>query len=155
MRKTVCFSIPGKVTGKGRHRMTHTGRAYTPANTVEYEKFVRLCYADRPMLEGAFSLLIVASFAPPKSMSARKRCALLGTPATKKPDIDNIEKIICDALNGVAYRDDAACALATIVKLWGETEGVWVTLTELDEIKSLRETTSELVEITTRGGEKA
>ena len=26
---------------------------------------------------------------------------------TKKPDTDNIIKIICDALNGLAYKDDA------------------------------------------------
>jgi Holliday junction resolvase RusA-like endonuclease len=34
---------------------------------------------------------------------------------TKKPDIDNIEKIIFDALNGIAYNDDSQ-----IVSCWAD-----------------------------------
>ena len=33
---------------------------------------------------------------------------------TKKPDCGNIIKIICDALNGIAYRDDPR----TDVRMW-------------------------------------
>lgn len=34
-----------------------------------------------------------------------------------KPDIDNILKLVMDALNGIAYEDDVQVARATIVKL--------------------------------------
>ncbi len=38
----------------------------------------------------------------------------------KKPDCDNIMKIICDALNGFAYKDDAQIVLAQIGKEYAE-----------------------------------
>lgn len=34
-----------------------------------------------------------------------------------RPDIDNILKLVMDALNGIAYEDDVQVARATIVKL--------------------------------------
>ena len=37
---------------------------------------------------------------------------------TKKPDIDNIEKIIEDALNGLAYKDDSQIVEVFKRKIW-------------------------------------
>ncbi len=39
---------------------------------------------------------------------------------TKKPDCGNIIKIICDALNGIAYRDDAQVILTQAAKEHGD-----------------------------------
>ncbi len=57
----------------------------------------------------------------PKSYSKNKRllCTQNVTPPTCKPDWDNIGKALCDALNGVAYGDDASIYDAHIVKRWG------------------------------------
>lgn len=53
---------------------------------------------------------------------------------TKKPDWDNVGKIICDALNGIAYRDDAQIVFAAVSKSYTEGEGcVEVTLTALEK----------------------
>ena len=52
---------------------------------------------------------IIAYFPIPKSTSKKKRDEMergLILP-TKKPDTDNIAKAILDALNGLAYYDDA------------------------------------------------
>ena len=37
---------------------------------------------------------------------------------TKKPDVDNIIKIILDSLNGLAYKDDAQIVARTCQKLY-------------------------------------
>ncbi len=47
---------------------------------------------------------------------------------TKKPDFDNIQKIICDALNGVAYYDDSQIVKADIEKVYRTTPRVEVTV---------------------------
>jgi Holliday junction resolvase RusA-like endonuclease len=37
---------------------------------------------------------------------------------TKKPDADNVLKLLMDSLNGCAYRDDVQIVNATVVKRW-------------------------------------
>ncbi|XZN30187.1 RusA family crossover junction endodeoxyribonuclease [Clostridium perfringens] len=39
---------------------------------------------------------------------------------TKKPDVDNIAKIILDSLNGVAYKDDSQIVDLRIIKSYTE-----------------------------------
>ena len=50
----------------------------------------------------------------------------------KKPDIDNIIKIIFDALNGVAYKDDTQIFEVHAVERYGETARVEVELFEIN-----------------------
>jgi Holliday junction resolvase RusA-like endonuclease len=50
---------------------------------------------------------------------------------TKKPDFDNIGKIICDALNKIAYDDDSQIVEANIYKVYADIPRVEVTLTEV------------------------
>ena len=50
---------------------------------------------------------------------------------TKKIDADNLAKSILDALNGVAYTDDAQVGLLLVYKAYAETARVEVQLKEL------------------------
>lgn len=43
---------------------------------------------------------------------------------TKKPDIDNVIKVIADALNGVAYDDDKQIIDVSARKVYSETPRV-------------------------------
>lgn len=65
---------------------------------------------------------IEAVYGIPKSYSKKKReRALNGELApTKKPDADNIAKVVCDALNGVAYVDDTQVIDLRVFKRFGE-----------------------------------
>lgn len=47
---------------------------------------------------------------------------------TKKPDLDNVAKIVCDALNGVAYKDDAQIVDLKVHKYFSETPEVVVVI---------------------------
>ena len=46
--------------------------------------------------------------------------------STKKPDCDNIAKIILDALNGLAYKDDKDIVSCLIEKWYGDEPRVEV-----------------------------
>ena len=129
------FTIPGPPTGKGRPRATASGgyaRMYTPTKTVSYEEKVVAFYLESnghvPMIEKDVPVYadIIAFFKMPKSWSKTKLNKMVGTPCLKAPDFDNIGKIICDALNGVAYHDDKQVYQAHISKYWSTTDRVEV-----------------------------
>ena len=76
---------------------------------------------------------ITAYFAVPKSTSKKKRAQMLkgSIRPTKKPDADNIAKVIADSLNGLAYHDDAQLVDVVVCKFYGENEGVAVEIQEV------------------------
>ena len=138
---TIHFTIPGPPVGKARPKVVRArngmSMTYTPDKTVAYEELVRLRFNEslqgHPFepLEGALRIKIFVGYPIPKSTSEKHRTAMLaGTelPA-KKPDWDNIGKIICDALNGVAYGDDAQITDPSMRKRYIDGPGqveVWI-----------------------------
>ena len=115
--------VIGKIRGKARPRVCR-GHAFTPKDTVEYEKLVRTCYKEQDgrYLEGSIKALIVAYYKIPKSYSKKRVQAIrdgLEKPR-KKPDADNIGKIILDSLNGIAYKDDSQIIELSVIKRYTE-----------------------------------
>ena len=110
---TRCFVVPGEPRGKGRPRVTRNG-TYTDSETAAYEKKIVACF--RKDLGGykapdtAFlRILVIAYLGIPKSATVAQKQAMAAGRLlpSRKPDVDNICKIVLDALNGVAYKDDA------------------------------------------------
>lgn len=130
--------VEGKIKGKARPRFnTKTGRAFTPNDTISYENWIRYCYREQcgEMLEGSIKAKIFVYYKIPKSYT-KKRVELIRKGKEhpcKTPDIDNCIKIILDALNGVAYRDDKQIVEVTAIKKW--TEGTERIEFLLEEIK--------------------
>lgn len=97
------FSIPGQPQGKQRPRKTRTLRGlYTPAKTHNYERQVRyLATRKVQLLDKPVKVDITAVFKVPKSYSKKrtKNCLEGLELPSKKPDIDNIVKIILDGMN--------------------------------------------------------
>ncbi len=124
------FTVPGEPKGKGRPRFTRRGRTYTPNDTLTYEGTVwnifKTKYEDSKPLPGAFALVIRAYMSIPKSTSKKRRFLMLIRKIwpIKKPDVDNIAKIVMDALNGTAYIDDAACVSLLVEKEYSDTPRV-------------------------------
>lgn len=132
------FAVFGAPQGKARPRVTRYG-TYTPKKSREYEQRVREAW--RQAGHAGFgtvpvSVRVLAHFAPPRSVSKAKRAQMLRTPPLKKPDADNILKAVCDALNGLAYDDDAQVCTAQVFKKWaddGEEAHIIVTVSGLEE----------------------
>ena len=52
---------------------------------------------------------------------------------TKKPDMDNVIKIIADALNKIAYRDDTQIVDCQVRKFYSEKPRVEVMIQTIDK----------------------
>ena len=107
------FVVMGNPQGKARPRFTKSGHTYTPQKTHDYEEYIRVCYRQyikkRNYLDDEPLFAIIDAYYPiPKSFSKTKRnMAIKGDLLPhSKPDVDNIAKVVLDALNGVAYTDD-------------------------------------------------
>lgn len=121
---TCCFEILGRVATKGRPRFSTVNgvpRTFTPKKTVEYENLVRIAWMNTgyQKLEGCIEATIKAVYPIPSSVSKKKRAELDGAWYPKKGDCDNIAKIILDALNHIAYDDDAQVVKLVVTKIYG------------------------------------
>ena len=134
------FTVPGAPVGKGRPKAARRGNfitMYTPEKTASYENLVKIkaqeAMKDTPPFEGA-CLLQLAIYAPiPASWSIKKKAACVDglIHPTSKPDIDNVLKGICDAMNGIVFNDDKQIIGCTITKQYGITPQAVVAVTFL------------------------
>lgn len=103
------FVIPGKPFGKQRPRKSKFLKGlYTPSETTNYEAYVReIANEQASMIEKPLKVNITAFFEIPKSYSKKRKAAcLLGLEKpTKKPDKDNIEKVVLDGMNPLFKRN--------------------------------------------------
>lgn len=141
------FTIPGEPRGKSRPRVVRlkngASTSYTPDKTVAYEELARQRFRQQwPSVELPFPdktpvcVTITACFGIPKSASRKTRAAMLSGQnyPTKKPDMDNVVKIVLDALNGFAWHDDAQVVDLHVSKIYTDREPfVRVELASLDE----------------------
>jgi len=131
------FEVPGTIKGKGRPRVnSYTGTVYTPTTTKDYEYLVEqyflLKYPKFKPLEGRLSVSITATFNIPKSTKKQDISKMLENTIspTKKPDIDNIVKIILDAMNKFAFKDDTQITKLSVEKIYGTEEKILVSIEE-------------------------
>ena len=145
-QKIFSFFVPGKPRGKERPRVTGYV-TYTPIKTREYEKLIQDCFynnyptfspfeKDEPLVVG-----ITAYFNPAKRLLTRankQKIAGGGLYPTKKPDCDNIAKIVMDGLNGVVYYDDKQIVDCFIKKYYilDGNEGVHIVITNKGELNA-------------------
>jgi len=131
----ISITIPGEPIAKGRPRLGKWG-TYTPLKTVNYENLVKMCYMEQCKEEQLFGELeaeIYAYFTIPKSASKKKSSDMLQgiIRPVKKPDADNVAKIILDSLNSLAYNDDSQIVKLTIEKFYSNIPRVYVIINEV------------------------
>lgn len=134
-RKQAEISIQGKPIAKGRPRLGKGGHTYTPEKTQAAEKVIadtwKLKYGDKK-LSGALRITVCAAFLVPKSKSKKEKEQLLARAyRTERPDIDNIVKLVLDALNKVAYEDDSCIAEIRASKIFDNMEYTYVQIEQL------------------------
>ena len=111
-RNKISFTVPGQPQGKLRPRWSRT-RMYSPQKTVDYETYIKemfvISYPDFVLLEGALEITIKAWMMIPKSTSKKRAKLMIDRVIRpdKKPDWDNLSKVVGDALEGLAYKNDA------------------------------------------------
>lgn len=145
MLARVEFTIPGRPTpwaraggnygadGRGaRHFTPHKQRAAMV--TVQRAYKAATVGRNAALLTGALKLEVLCVYGIPVSWSKRMKLAagrgLVWKTST--PDTDNLGKLVADALNKVAYADDALIAVSTVAKRYGEPERTVIRLSELE-----------------------
>ena len=118
------FTVPGAPVAKGRPKFCRRGgfvTAYTPAKTLKAEKviadeFKKLWSQSQLPKDKAVTLTLDFRMPIPKSLSKKKQQELSMQWHRKKPDIDNLCKLVQDALNGLAWEDDSCVCVIQATK---------------------------------------
>lgn len=142
MAGSLSFHVPGPVIGKGRPRFARRGNfvsTFTPKATTSYEgvikTFAHAALAGADLIEGPVRLFIDVTVDIPASWPAWKRAAALAgeIAPTTKPDFDNVLKLLCDALNGVVWKDDVQVVEAGFAKRYAPAPGMTVRISTIDK----------------------
>ena len=137
MSSYVGFSVPGEARGKARPRVTRGGaHTYTPdpggfvervtAHAVEAGLQARADY------EGGVEVSVLIGRAMPKGWSKKRKAEMEGEPSLVKPDANNVLGAVLDALNRVAFRDDAQVYWVRAQRAWAYEHIVHVGITYSD-----------------------
>ena len=137
------FEVIGQPQGKQRARVTIRGgfaKAYTPEKTASYENLIMLSFVTAlhgnktPFWECPLEIKIKAFYAIPKSFSKKQQQAAIDSQIrpTTKPDIDNVVKCVCDALNKVAYKDDTQVIRLSAEKYYGDEPKLCIEIKEFN-----------------------
>lgn len=127
--------IPGQPQGKARgrtfiHNVTGRPTTMTPQKTVLYENLIKSQWIQsrHELMKGMLKVDITAYYQIPKSKSKKikEQMSLGQIRPTTKPDADNVAKVVCDALNEVAYHDDTQIVELTVHKWYSENPRVEV-----------------------------
>lgn len=115
-------AIQGSPVAKGRPRITMSGHAFTPQKTrYAHESLTLKLSVHRPrvLLSGPIDLELGFTMPIPASTSKARARGLDGQPHTNKPDIDNLVKLVLDAMNGLIITDDATVWRLSCSKVYG------------------------------------
>lgn len=150
MQDETLIEVPGHPVGKGRARSvlrgfktTATGKRapvighYTPDKTRTWEGIARTLAMNAlrgrlPTREPVLLHLRITLPVPASWPQWKQALALDGRIApTVKPDADNVEKAVKDALNGVAWHDDCQVVQCIKAKHYGAAPGVRIIIRPL------------------------
>jgi Holliday junction resolvase RusA-like endonuclease len=130
--RSLRFTFNVEPVGKARARVVvKNGRtmAFTPKRTAQTEDLIRTQVAEgTDFFEAGIPLRADLEFVIAKPPSAPKKRAY---PVTK-PDLDNLEKLVEDALERFLYANDAQIVEVHKRKVYGATPCIRLRLSEVD-----------------------
>ena len=110
----VSFFIPGKPGSKQSFRFSKSGHRYQPRSVVDYQSLVSLSAREAvpdglPLpLQGPVGVRIVADFLTKNKKEAG--------PRWKRPDVDNITKMIFDGITAAGIWSDDAQVVTLLIE---------------------------------------
>lgn len=115
------FWVDGPIRGEGRPRVTMHG-TFIPKATREAKDRVRAAAlaempegAPRPLFAGRLTPVAV-QITTWRPLPASRPKAVTHEADTFMPDVDNVAKLVMDALNGIAWEDDRQVTYLAVTK---------------------------------------
>lgn len=124
--KSVSYFVHGRPIGQARARATNKGgfariHSDPESGSARQEHIAAFNAATRGVIsaphEGPVTCEITLFHQVPQKWWSGKNC-------TRKPDVDNVAKLVLDALNAVAYRDDSQVNDLVVSKGWADSEAL-------------------------------
>lgn len=112
----ISIMIPIAPVAWGRVKRGRYGQAYVPAKTRSFERDAGLIIKSKysgPPLSGALKLTVTFVLARPKGTKREY--------PSVRPDLDNYEKAILDAGNGILWKDDGQICGVIKWKVYGDS----------------------------------
>lgn len=130
--------IPMRPISKDRPRFTN-GRCYTTERTKLAEDAIawvvkaEMIKQNVSIFDKAISMGLEFGFKLPRNMTKAEKEMLKDNQFhnIKKPDLDNICKLVMDSLNKVAYVDDKLIVHLNAVKIFGEEDFINIKIEEI------------------------
>lgn len=132
----ITYIIEGDPIALARHRHRND-KTWDPQKQLKLFWGIELKrqHNDRPFYTGPLSLEVNFFFDFPEKMTEKKKDLLTGTPHTKRPDLDNCIKFICDIANSILYQDDCSIACIKAQKLYDPIARTEFTIREIHGTK--------------------
>lgn len=113
-----------------RQRIAH----YQPKHiTNEHANLKQQILAQLPedfdLIASGISATVDFRFYPPKAIEKKMLKTNAHFPKTTKPDLDNLEKMLWDAMEGVVFVNDSLIHTKAISKIYSLTPGIDIRLT--------------------------
>lgn len=128
---TIMFEVPF-VKGKERPRFSRSGKhVYTPSKTIKAEREIRKAFIAAGGVKAPKGVEVAVHITTVRPLPKSRPKRIESEPDICRPDVDNISKAVLDALNGVAWEDDAQVTELVVGKcerMRGVTEQtvVWI-----------------------------
>ena len=128
---TLYFRVDGTPISKARARVLRSGRSYTPARTKAAEDKIAI-FAKQAMMgkwvttDKPVNLILTFVMPRPKNhyrSNGKVKPQFAGLTHIIRPDLDNMVKLVKDALNGIAWKDDSQIVSLNAVKIYEHNQG--------------------------------
>lgn len=124
--KFVSSYYPKEVEQKFNEYTKAIKGAFNALSIVERENISEIVKNTPTGLKIALS--VVFRLSPASSLSKKKKTALYGSGHNKKPDLDNLIKMVIDRMSGIFYKDDNVIHEIHARKEYAEIPGIEITL---------------------------
>lgn len=99
--------VPGIPVAKGRPRFSANGHAFTPDKTRKAEEHLGNAVATHCLDAGLSVIGGRGGVLPLSGELAVEVVFVTKAKTTSRPDLDNLLKLVLDALNGIVWNDDS------------------------------------------------
>lgn len=117
------FRVPGDIVPWARAG-SNNGMRFTPKRQGDYmatlKSLAEKAMSGKAPIDGPCELKILAVYPWPKGISPKKRGDARNALKISRPDIDNVGKIVKDAIQSVVFTDDARVCDELLYKRYGD-----------------------------------